>query len=173
MQDAVPLASPLREIGRGRTVNSEFAVYAADFKGTAAIAGYPIQTSTLGFMEVLSEPNVGSEVLKNLAVTFDQRHALARFDLPAGSALRVERPRDGLGLRLGRAGSDYVVAGTDPDTPAAAAGFQEGDRLVAVNGKTIADLPPGDFAAEMRKPVVVLTIDRDGSPREVTLRREG
>ena len=46
-----------------------------------------------------------------------------------------------------------------------------GDRLVAVNGKAIADLPPGDFATEMRRPVVVLTVDRDGKNLDVTLNR--
>lgn len=171
MQDDVALASPLQEIGRARTVNSEFAVYAADYRGAVSIAGHPLQVESLGFMEILPNANVGSEALRNFAVTFDQRRLRARFDLAPGTTAKVEKPRGGLGLKLGMRGDTYEVAGTVPGSPAAAADLRAGDLLVAVNGHAVAELAPGDFAVEMRKPVVALTIERGSERREVTLRR--
>ena len=171
LQDEVPIDGPPKEVGRARTVNSEFAIYTADFSGKTSIAGHPIETPTLSFVEIISSPNVGSQVLSNFAITFDQRKSLARFELPTGTTARVKRQRGGLGIQLGRRENNYVVMGTVPDSPADAADLKEGDQLVAVNGKRIADLPPGDMATEMRRNVVVLTVDRNGKSHDVTLER--
>ena len=170
--ERLELTSPMTEIGRARTVNSEFAIYAADYAGSISIAGHDIVAESLTFFDLLPTPNIGSQVLGQFAVTFDQEHQLARFERSAGAAVPIRKPKSGLGLRLANRGGGYEVAGTLPDTPAAAADLRAGDVLISVNGLGVSDLPPGDFAVEMRKPTVVLMIERDGERREVVLERD-
>jgi predicted aspartyl protease len=78
--ERLKLAAPLREVGRGRTVNSEFVVYAAEVDGDLEIAGHTIPAPTVVFNEVLPESHVGSRVLGAYAVTIDQRNNLLRLE---------------------------------------------------------------------------------------------
>lgn len=169
--ESLDLASEPTEVGRARTVNSDFPIYAADYAGSVTVAGHEVRAESLMFSDVLPRPNIGSQVLGLFAVTFDQERKLARFERDGSAPARIQKPHGSLGLKLGKRGEDYIVAGTIPDTPAAAADLREGDVLVAVNGKPIEDLPPGDLAVEMRKPTVELTIDRGGEERTVKIVR--
>jgi hypothetical protein len=171
--EGLALASAPAEVGHARTVNSEFTIYAADYGGSITLAGHEIKAESLTFTDLMPMPNIGSQVLNMFAVTFDQDRMLARFDRNEATPTTIKRQRGGLGIKLGKRGSDYVVAGTLPDSPAAAADLREGDVLNEVNGLKIADLAPGDFAVEMRKPTVELTIEREGEQRKVRLKRGG
>ena len=172
LADGLDLAGEPREIARARTANSEFPIYAADYGGSIKLAGHDIRTEQLMFNEVIPDPNIGSHVLAQFAVTFDQQHKLVRFARSDEGRATVSRQRGGLGIMLGRRGEDLVVSGTVPESPASVAGLREGDVLVAVNGKTVRGLPSGDLAVEMRKPAVELTVNRDGRPHTVTLTRD-
>jgi S1-C subfamily serine protease len=79
------------------------------------------------------------------------------------------------GLTVGTAGSsDGTVTKIDPQSPAASAGFQVGDMIMAVNGKA-AELTPGMIAAKSvfgrRGDTLNLTLKRAGSPVNVSLVR--
>lgn len=167
--ERLELKSELEEVARARTVNSEFVIYAADYGGSMTLAGHEIVTESVTFFDLVPTPNIGSEVLGQFAVTFDQQNKLARFARPEGAAQPLTKPRGGLGLMLGRRGESYVVSGTVPGSPASEVDLEEGDVLVAVNGHAVSDLPPGDFAVEMRRETVALTVERDGERREVVI----
>lgn len=78
--EQLKLASPLREAGRGRTVNSEFIVYSAQVDGDLEIAGHTIASPTVVFNEVLPESHIGSRVLGAYAVTIDQKNDLLSLE---------------------------------------------------------------------------------------------
>lgn len=76
-----------------------------------------------------------------------------------------------LGLQPWRPSLPAVIGSIKPDSPAAAAGLQDGDRIVSVDDQRVADWQ--DFATRVRaKPEadLRLQIERDGSPLSVRLR---
>lgn len=83
----LPLASPPRTVGRGRTVSNEFEIQAAGLAGSAWLGGHEFTRPTLDFQPVFPMANVGSRVLRDFRVTFDQRNGrmrLARSPAPPG-----------------------------------------------------------------------------------------
>ncbi len=82
----------------------------------------------------------------------------------------------GVGLTVSQVKRGLRVASVLPDTPAERAGVEEGDVIVAVNGKSIVGDPAQVATAEIKGPTgtkVRLRIDPVGSgrPAEVTLER--
>jgi len=76
--DRLPLEGKPVEIGRARTVTSEFAVYAATLKGDVRIGGYRLENPSLRFNK-LPIANIGGEVLGRFAITIDQKNRRIRF----------------------------------------------------------------------------------------------
>jgi len=103
--DRLPLEGKPVEIGRARTVTSEFAVYGATLKGAVQIGGHRLENPALRFNR-LPVANVGSELLRRFAITIDQKSRRIRFaesssgieaaDAPQGSPARGSSrgPRD-------------------------------------------------------------------------------
>lgn len=77
--EKMTLESAPRVIGRARTVTSEFEIKEAHLKESIGLAGYDFASPTVVFPAVSEDANVGSRVLADFAVTFDQRHNLVRF----------------------------------------------------------------------------------------------
>jgi carboxyl-terminal processing protease len=82
----------------------------------------------------------------------------------------------GVGLTVSQVKEGLRVASVLPDTPAEKAGIEQGDVIVAVNGRSIAGEPAQVATAEIKGPTgtkVRLRVDPvgSGSPREVTLER--
>ena len=78
----------------------------------------------------------------------------------------------GVGLRPGIGG--YVINSVLPQGPAAAAGIRSGDRLVAIGGENTEGMSPRTVRERLTGPIgseVIVTIFRDGSSRQVPLRR--
>lgn len=83
--------------------------------------------------------------------------------------------------RLGIVPTIGPVTDVEVDSPADAAGFQEGDQILAVNGVAIGSAAQGEEAIDpmtledrlgtsaARAESIVLTIDRDGSEQELTV----
>jgi D-alanyl-D-alanine carboxypeptidase len=70
----LPLASPLRVVGRARTVGNEFEIQAADLAGSVKLGGFEFPRATVEFQPVFPMANVGSRVLRDFRVTFDQKN---------------------------------------------------------------------------------------------------
>jgi len=58
------------------------------------------------------------------------------------------------------------VAGTDPDSIAARAGLQAGDKIVEINGRKLEDLDHDKVAAMLRASPLTLKVDRAGKSLE-------
>jgi hypothetical protein len=120
--------------------------------------------------------NAGYEVLGNFTVTFDYAHRQMCLDpVPGFKAPPLNRS----GLRVVKTErNSFTVAQVAADSPGAAAGFREGDLILAIDGRSARDLSYDDVfdllrgapgtrinfdvvrGAEKRHPVVVLQIPR-------------
>lgn len=79
-------------VGRGRTISGEFELRGAQLTEDVQIGGYRIQTPFVVFHPSFPVGNVGGQVLRQLAVTFDQRNGLLRIDAPERT-LVLPRPQ--------------------------------------------------------------------------------
>ena len=92
------------------------------------------------------------------------------------SPLTHWREQYGVGIQIYRQGAEGppVIAGVYPGTPAALAGIKEGDRVVAINGQTVTQLPISTIVGLIRSPKadsLRLQILRGTQTLEVTLSR--
>ncbi len=84
--------------------------------------------------------------------------------LPPGSD--GDRVLDAVGLRLRAPEIDPIAATISADSPAAAAGMQAGDRVIAINGRSIEDYAQiGPLLQQMGDidPALTISVRRDGS----------
>jgi carboxyl-terminal processing protease len=82
----------------------------------------------------------------------------------------------GIGITLDIHESDVRIASVMPETPAAVAGLLAGDRIVALDGISVAQLTADDIRSHLRGPaqtLVQLAVARDGvaEPLDVTIQR--
>jgi hypothetical protein len=79
------LDGPAKVIGRARTVNSEFEIRAAQLAGNVEIGGHVFDDPQIVFAGVLENANavnIGSRLLSDFALTFDQKNQRVRMRRP-------------------------------------------------------------------------------------------
>jgi len=84
------------------------------------------------FADMDASANLGTGILKRFIVTFDYKAKVLYLEPGKEVARRDVYDRSGMTLVRDRAG--FRVAAVLPQGPAAAAGIQEGDRIVAIDG---------------------------------------
>jgi S1-C subfamily serine protease len=123
--------------------------------------------STLVLALILSMVTLASAGGEKCAKEAKEHSAHAAHDAVA------EKAKHGwLGLDLDKSASGYVVTGVSADSPAAEAGFQKGDVLVAFNGIALADANK-DALKKAKAGLTVgsrvtYTVSRAGAQRQVT-----
>ena len=80
MKDKLSLASPVVEVGRGRTVAGEAIVYGAKFSGEIALGEYKVKDPDVRFFGRLRTVNLGYSFLRPFAITIDQQNLRMRFE---------------------------------------------------------------------------------------------
>jgi hypothetical protein len=115
--------------------------------------------------------NVGAGVLKRFNITFDYTHQQLIFERNAKGAQRDAFDRAGWWVNLGD--GCLEVLDVIPGGPAAAAGLKVGDRILAVDGKPVAELSLPALRARLRSDApgtkLNLQVESGGAAREVTL----
>ncbi len=76
--EKLPLEERPVEVGRARTVNSEFVVHGATLKGAVRIGGHSLEAPPLRF-NALPVANLGNQVLGRFVITIDQKNRRVRF----------------------------------------------------------------------------------------------
>lgn len=118
--------------------------------------------------------NVGAGILKRFNVTFDYGRQTMVLEPNANSSQPFEHDRSGMWINAVPGG--FEVADVIPDGPAAGAGLQTGDRIVAIDGAEAGDLelPAVRLRLRQEKPgtVIRLLVKRQESSKlvELTLR---
>ena len=181
-EDKLPLTGPGRTIGRGRTVDAEFEVRSAPIDAAASLGDAKIPLEQIEFSNNPAA-NVGTAAVRGLMLHIDwaeDRFALTGTAKPLSSlrqrahsgpaetgSQRVVQAAGGkqptFGMRAVPSSDGTIqVVRTDPGTAAEAIGLQEGDRIVALNGKSAGDLDRASVRSELMHPDLVLTVERDG-----------
>jgi len=115
--------------------------------------------------------SVGYEVLRQFVITFDYQHRNLWFEHSKAFGTRTGQGTAGF-QAVTADGTGFKVITILPNTPAAEAGLQVGDLIVAVDGASTASMSLSDFAVLMRQPpgtMVKIGIDRQGSARSLRL----
>lgn len=142
--------------------------------GDFELAGLPVSyaESTSGaFASRATAGNIGTDVLANFAVTFDYQGG--RMFLRRTSAY-APRPPLGLGAALAKVAPDFAaVVAVEAGSPAARAGLSPGDRVRAVNGRSVEGLSTMEIADLLRnnQQPLQLKIERSGIISEALLER--
>lgn len=166
----LPLSGPVRTVGMARTIDAEFEIRAAPIEVAVRLGDALIPITEIHFAD-LPVANVGTAGLRGLSLHVDWEHERLAITgtsrpatgphhrphaVPAGSG-----PRFGLRARPSGGGPIHVV-GTDAGSPAEAIGLLEGDLIVAINGTPPGELDFSQVRAELSRPDVELTVERDG-----------
>jgi hypothetical protein len=81
--EKLTLAGPSRSAGRARSLTGEMEIKAAEIKGVIRLGGFEFADPTIHFPALSADANVGAAVLREFAITFDQKN----------NRLRLERSR--------------------------------------------------------------------------------
>ena len=89
--EQLPLATPLTETGRGRTANSEFVLSSAAVDATARIGINTFARPVVTFNDVLPGALFGSQILRQMVMTIDQKNRRIRLTpgAPAPAPVKV------------------------------------------------------------------------------------
>lgn len=158
-EDKLPLSGPVRVLGMGRTVDAEFEIRSAPIEATVRVADAQIPVREVSFAP-LPVANLGTGGLRGLNLYIDWEHERFALTGKAEPVARQARPRFGIRARPTEDGSIEVM-GTEPGSPAEAIGLLAGDRIVAINGKSMGELGAA-VRAELSKPDTELTVERNG-----------
>ena len=79
---SLPLASKPVVVGRARTVGNTFEIRAADLDGDVTIGGITLHRPTIEFQPIMPTANLGARVLRDYAITFDQKNERLRMKRP-------------------------------------------------------------------------------------------
>ena len=80
MKEKLSLASPVVEVGRGRTVAGEAIVYGAKFAGEISLGEHTVKDPDIRFFGRLRTVNLGYAFLRPFAITIDQQNLRMRFE---------------------------------------------------------------------------------------------
>jgi membrane-associated protease RseP (regulator of RpoE activity) len=117
--------------------------------------------------------NVGGALLKHFAVTFDYTRRRLYFEQEGGRDRPDPYDRAGLWLSGSADGRAFEVFDVVARGPADEAGLKVGDRVVAVDGKSVEGLkliPTRDGLKDARRKSVRLTVQSGTRTREVVVR---
>ena len=170
--EKMPLVEGSLRTGRGMRASGPVEFTVATLEGSVKLGSHDFARPEVRFDAQLPDANVGYTLLKDLAVTLDQRNGRLRLSVPgdpvAGSSeavsRRVEAPpgdRRQLGVQLrGTTGGATTVAAVVAGSAAEAAGIQAGDLLLEVNGEAMSH-------------EVLMAALRGGDPLKLKLERGG
>ena len=77
---SLTLSSEPRVVGKGRTMDGEFDVYAAPLKGEIRIGSIILKDPQIDMVSVFPVGNIGFQFLRTLNITFDPANRRVRFE---------------------------------------------------------------------------------------------
>jgi hypothetical protein len=173
--DRLPLESPPEKAPSAQLVGAVLEFRKAVLDGPVTIGATAVEHPTLYFTD-RDGPNLGYEILRNYAITFDQAAGRVRF-LQASPRAEENRlaltgltPPKRYGMRFYGLSSDTLeIVDIDPGSPAEAAGLKKGDMIVGLNGTPVQALDSKERLAALRSTPLTLSYRRGEERREVVM----
>lgn len=123
---------------RARMMDKEITPKFARLKGRLGVGGFAVERPIVMVADEGDKPLVGSALLENFAVCFDQKNQRVRL---AREGREIAPPAmRSLGLGLERRGGRYVVWHVEERSPAAGLGIATGDVVEQIEGKPTGDI---------------------------------
>jgi hypothetical protein len=170
MAKTLPLAAPPAVSGQARTVTNTVTVSSAPLSGDATIGSWRIQTPVLEFSDLFNaHANIGSQVLREFAITIDQTNHRVRFERDAEGPIILETPRR-IGMMGSPTASGFLVDQLVPGGAGARAGLQSGDLVTHIGGRPFSEIAADQVGAALTgAPRVVLTVKRGDQTLTITV----
>lgn len=108
--EQLPLATPLSETGRGRTANSEFVLSSATVDATARIGVNTFPRPVVTFNDALPGALFGSQILRQMVMTIDQKNRRIRLTPGAPAPAPVKVAASAVGDYAGRFGIRTITS---------------------------------------------------------------
>jgi len=124
---------------RRRMVDREIDTRVARLNGRMKFGAYTVERPYGAVSGDAGRAVIGSRILENFAVTLDQRNSRVRFARQDTSPI-VPPPCRLAGFRLQRGEEGFVVWGLMAGSPAERAGIRDGDVVVMINDKPVAEV---------------------------------
>ncbi|WP_438483420.1 aspartyl protease family protein [Oleiharenicola lentus] len=141
------LVGPARAGALVSTVAGDRRQYLARIEDHVEIGGTSLQRPVVDF--TFGKSSVGGEVLRNFALTFDQKQGEVTFRRVTEGAVELAARRT-VGMSFSRASGSWEISGIVPQTPTSRLALQAGDRCVSINGESVDRWPAERYAALMR-----------------------
>jgi hypothetical protein len=90
VEEQLPLLSPPVTVGRARTVSNQIEIKQAQLRDTIHMGSFDYPQATIAF-PALSNTNVGFKILREFALTFDQKNKRMKFKKAPATAFGVRR----------------------------------------------------------------------------------
>jgi C-terminal processing protease CtpA/Prc len=91
--------------------------------------------------------NIGADVLRRFTLTLDYRARTVTFEPNAAAGAPFLQDMTGMTIQQ-RVFGEFAIISIAAGTPAAEAGLQVGDAIVAINGRSVATMGVKDFDAK-------------------------
>lgn len=138
-----------------------------DGQYTAAFALWP----SLG-LSIVVESNAGDSDDLCKAIVDIVRGEVAP-EIPSRKSQAGGSPKQKrYGFQIVAEGDDdnWLVGLVEADSPAAAAGLKQGDRIVSINNTPLAKLSADERSKELKQSLLKLQVERDGKPIDISMR---
>ncbi len=142
-QKKLPLDGPIVDMGYAKLVDAVMPASGARIRGAFVIGRYSVDGPLVQFVDIdKTIGSVGARVLYRFAVTIDPANRRTRLAGPADGHVAEAKPtRRYYGVQFAALGDDpMAVRVVDAGSPAEKAGLRAGDRIVSINGHSVAEL---------------------------------
>ena len=168
IEDKLRFTQPPTVVGKGRSVSGEFEVRGGTLDQTLALAGKEFSDLSVTLNDRYAWANVGTALLQDFAVTWDQTNRRVLLEGERSSQARAKPKR--YGIMVGRTDDGGIqVRGTEAGGPAEMAGLREGDKILRLNGQVVSSLEPTQLGELFRASPLTLLVERDGAELEIEM----
>jgi carboxyl-terminal processing protease len=101
------------------------------------------------YVEELNEKELVQAAVEGMVQRLDPHSMILRPDVYRSMRDETAGEFDGVGLEVTQIGDDLIVVAPIADSPAERAGILAGDRIVAIDGTAIKDIPVGEATRRM------------------------
>jgi hypothetical protein len=173
--EQLPLATKPVEAGKGRTVDAEFLILKARLNGAVKLGRYTLDSTEIFFSEAAAAGNIGYDVLRRFALTFDRKNHRIQFEEGSGAttttSARPRAQRYGMHI-LGFDQTPLKVVEVDSGSPAEQSGVRADDLIVEMDSTPIERLSVEQRMQKIKGSPLVVRVKRDSKVLEIKMSLE-